>query len=65
MCITVRASLTKKGTFVRGDGVGQDAGSCWTLSSHLGLCLNDKNMVDVNLIRRPGASDLDWLDGLD
>jgi PD-(D/E)XK nuclease superfamily len=36
-----------------------------TSCSHLGLCLNDKNMVDVNLIRRPGASDLDWLDGLD
>jgi hypothetical protein len=36
-----------------------------TSCSHLGLCLNDKNMVDVNLIRRPGASHLDWLDGLD
>ena len=32
--------------------------------SHLGLCLNDKKMVDVNLIRRPGASDLDWLNEL-
>jgi len=36
-----------------------------TSCSHLGLCLNDKNMVDINLIRRPGASDLDWLDGFD
>jgi hypothetical protein len=36
-----------------------------TSCSHLGLCLNDKKMVDLNLIRRPGASDLDWLDGLD
>jgi hypothetical protein len=32
--------------------------------SHLGLCLNDKNMVDANLIRRSGASDLDWLNEL-
>lgn len=31
---------------------------------HLGLCLNDKQLIDVNLIRRPGASDLDWLDEL-
>ena len=32
--------------------------------SHLGLCLNDKKMVDANLVRRPGASDLDWLNEL-
>jgi len=31
---------------------------------HLGLCLNDQQLIDVNLIRRPGASDLDWLDEL-
>jgi hypothetical protein len=32
--------------------------------SHLGLCLNDQRLIDVNLIRRPGASDLHWLDEL-
>jgi hypothetical protein len=32
--------------------------------AHLGLCLNDKQLIDTNLIRRPGASDLDWLDEL-
>jgi hypothetical protein len=32
--------------------------------SHLGLCLNDQQLIDVNLIRKPGASDLDWLDEL-
>jgi PD-(D/E)XK nuclease superfamily len=31
---------------------------------HLGLCLNDRQRIDTNLIRRPGASDLDWLDQL-
>jgi PD-(D/E)XK nuclease superfamily len=31
---------------------------------HLGLCLNDQHLIDLNLIRRPGASDLDWLDEL-
>lgn len=31
---------------------------------HLGLCLNDQRKINVNLIRRPGASDLDWLDEL-
>ena len=32
---------------------------------HLGLCLNDQKLIDVNLIRRPEASDLDWLDQFD
>jgi hypothetical protein len=32
--------------------------------AHLGLCLNDKQLVDMHLIRRPGANDLDWLDEL-
>jgi hypothetical protein len=32
---------------------------------HLGLCLGDRQMVDSRLIRRPGATDLDWLDTFD
>ena len=32
--------------------------------SHLGLCLDNRQLVDANLIRNPGASDLDWLDDL-
>ncbi len=32
---------------------------------HLGLCLGDPQMVDSRLIRRPGATDLDWLDAFD
>jgi hypothetical protein len=31
---------------------------------HLGLCLSNQQLVDVNLIRKAGASDLDWLDEL-
>jgi hypothetical protein len=31
---------------------------------HLGLCLDNKKLIETNLIRRPGASDLDWLDEL-
>jgi hypothetical protein len=29
--------------------------------SHLGLCLDRPDLVAANLIRKPGASDLDWL----
>ncbi len=31
---------------------------------HLGLCLDNQKLIEANLIRRPGASDLDWLDEL-
>jgi hypothetical protein len=31
---------------------------------HLGLCLNNEQLVATNLIRKAGASDLDWLDEL-
>jgi hypothetical protein len=31
---------------------------------HLGLCLNNGRLVAANLIRKAGASDLDWLDEL-
>src|SRR5216684_1504580 len=32
--------------------------------SHLGLCLNNEQLVTAKLIRKPGASELDWLDEL-
>jgi hypothetical protein len=32
--------------------------------SHLGLCLDDQELITTNLIRKPGASTLDWLDDL-
>jgi hypothetical protein len=32
--------------------------------AHLGLCLDNQQLIETNLIRRPGASDLDWLDEL-
>ena len=31
---------------------------------HLGLCLNNQRLIDANLVRKAGASDLDWLDEL-
>src|SRR5712664_675472 len=31
---------------------------------HLGLCLGNQQLIDTNLIRKVGASDLDWLDEL-
>jgi hypothetical protein len=31
---------------------------------HLGLCLDNQQLIEANLIRQPGATDLDWLDQL-
>jgi hypothetical protein len=31
---------------------------------HLGLCLDNQKLIETNLVRRPGTSDLDWLDDL-
>jgi hypothetical protein len=31
---------------------------------HLGLCLDDQQLIDSRLIRTPGASDLDWVEQL-
>jgi PD-(D/E)XK nuclease superfamily len=31
---------------------------------HLGLCLGNEQLISANLIRKAGASDLDWLDEL-
>jgi hypothetical protein len=51
------------GQFPTHSGIRFPQNGCMSCS-HLGLCLNDKKMVDVNLIRRTGASDLDWLNEL-
>ncbi len=31
----------------------------------LGLCLGNQELVDIKLVRKPGASDLDWLGDID
>lgn len=33
--------------------------------AYLGLCLGNQQLVSTNLVRRPGASDLDWIDELE
>ena len=50
--------------FLRHSGIRFPQNGC-VGCPHLGLCLNNQELVDAKLIRRPGASDLDWLDQLD
>ena len=51
------------GQFLPHSGIRFPLNSC-TSCSHLGLCLGNQQLIDSKLIRRPGASDLDWLDEL-
>jgi len=52
------------GQFVSHSGIRFPQNGCMSCP-HLGLCLNNQSLIDANLIRRPGASDLDWLNDLD
>ena len=52
------------GQFLPHSGIRFPMNGC-TSCSHLGLCLGNQQLIDSKLIRRPGASDLDWLDQLE
>jgi hypothetical protein len=51
------------GQFLPHSGIRFPMNGC-TSCSHLGLCLENQPLIDSKLIRRPGASDLDWIDEL-
>jgi hypothetical protein len=51
------------GQFPSHSGIRFPQNGCLSCA-HLGLCLNDKQLIETNLIRKAGASDLDWLDEL-
>jgi hypothetical protein len=53
----------ESGHFNPHSGIRFPQNSC-TSCTHLGLCLNNEQLVGANLIRKAGASDLDWLDEL-
>jgi hypothetical protein len=53
----------ESGHFSSHSGIRFPQNGC-TSCAHLGLCLNNEHLVEARLTRRPGASDLDWLDML-
>lgn len=53
----------ESGQFASHSGIRFPQNGC-TSCAHLGLCLGNQKLIDTNLIRRPGAGDLDWLDEL-
>ena len=50
----------QSGQFPSHSGIRFPQNGCVSCS-HLGLCLDRPELVAANLIRKPGASDLDWL----
>ena len=54
----------ESGQFLPRPGIRFPQNTCVSCA-HLGLCLDKPELVQANLIRREGASDLDWLDGID
>ena len=53
----------ESGLFPSRSGIRFPMNGC-TSCAHLGLCLKNQQLIDSTLIRRPGASELDWLDQL-
>jgi len=53
----------ESGHFSRHSGIRFPNNGCVSCP-HLGLCLDNQRLIETDLIRRPGASDLDWLDEL-
>jgi hypothetical protein len=53
----------ESGYFSSHSGIRFPNNGC-TSCAHLGLCLNNSQLIETKLIRKPAASDLDWLDEL-
>jgi len=52
------------GEFPSHSGIRFPRNACVSCA-HLGLCLDKPELVAANLIRKPGANDLDWVNDLD
>jgi hypothetical protein len=59
--IETTVSQIESGHFLPHSGIRFPQNGCVSCA-HLGLCLGDQQLTNSKLIRRPGASDLDWLD---
>jgi hypothetical protein len=61
--VEATASHIEAGEFLQHSGIRFPQNGCVSCPQ-LGLCLGNQQLVESKLIRRPGASDLDWLDEL-
>jgi hypothetical protein len=61
--VEATADQVEAGRFLPHTGIRFPQNGCVSCA-HLGLCLDDKQLINTNLIRSAGADDLDWLDEL-
>jgi hypothetical protein len=61
--VETTVSQIEMGQFTPHSGIRFPQNGCVSCS-HLGLCLENEPLIAANLIRKAGASDLDWLDEL-
>jgi hypothetical protein len=61
--VEATVSQIESGQFPPHSGIRFPQNGCMSCS-HLGLCLDNQELITTNLIRKPGASTLDWLDDL-
>jgi hypothetical protein len=61
--VEATANHIEAGEFLPHSGIRFPQNGCITCPQ-LGLCLGNQQLVESKLVRRPGASDLDWLDQL-
>jgi len=61
--VEATVSQIESGQFPPHSGIRFPQNGCVSCS-HLGLCLDSQELIATNLIRKPGASELDWLDEL-
>ena len=61
--VEATAAQIGAGEFPAHSGIRFPQNGCMSCA-HLGLCLNDQQLIDADLIRCRGASSLDWLDEL-
>jgi PD-(D/E)XK nuclease superfamily len=61
--VEATVSQIESGQFPPRSGIRFPQNGCVSCS-HLGLCIDSQELITTNLIRKPGASNLDWLDEL-
>lgn len=62
--VAATAGQIEAGQFIPRSGIRFPQNGCVSCAQ-LGLCLDNRQLIDTKLVRLPGASDLDWLDHFD